>query len=163
MEAIIRGGNAAAVRIKIVDFSNEDRPGSRIGKMVFDTEHDRSIAFVTEGDENIQKVRYFINEHVDADLDTYSHVEYTPGSIFVLWKFMLKVETTPRPAEFWEKYFKGDVDEDCFSCKRGYLTFWDRHTCPYCPASLCSDCCTFGICPSCQRDGAFWNDMRKPL
>lgn len=164
MEAIVRGGDAAGVKIKIVDFSSEENPGLRIGKLVFATERSRDVAFVTTGDGNIEKVRYFLNEQIaDVELDTYSKTEYIPGSIFVLWNFMLKAEMAPRPADFWQTYFESEVDADCFICKSEHLTFWDKHTCPYCPATLCSDCCTFGTCPRCEHDDAFWNDMRKPL
>lgn len=166
MEQIIRGAEQAGVKVTIVDFSNEERfvTGLRIDKLLSSTEQDKEVAYVTQGDANVAKVRYFINEHVDVCLDGCSDVEYPPGSIFVIWNYMMKICMQPQTVEHWKGYFGNEVQDECHSCHKTKkkMMFWDKYTCPYCPVSLCSECATFGQCPACKRMGAFWNDLRRP-
>lgn len=167
MEQIIRGAEQAGVKVTVVDFANEERfvTGLRIDKLLSSTEEDRKVAYVTQGDANVAKVRYFINEHVDVCLDDYSDVTYPPGSIFVIWNnYMMKACIQPQTVEHWRGYFGNEVQDECHSCHKTKkkMMFWDKYTCPYCPASLCSECATFGQCPACKKMGAFWNDLRRP-
>lgn len=118
---------------------------------------------MTQGDDNVGKVRYFINEHVDVCLDGYSGATYLPDSMFVIWNYMMKACMQPETVAHWKGYFGNEVGKECHSCDKTEMMFWDKYTCPFCPASLCSECVTFGVCPACKKMGAFWNDCRRPF
>ena len=77
---------------------------------------------------NVAKVRYFINEHLDVCLDGYSDAMYPPGSIFVIWNYMMKVCMQPQTVEHWKGYCGNEVRDERHSCKKtkNKMIFWDK-------------------------------------
>lgn len=73
---------------------------------------------MTQGDDIVAKVRYFINEHVDVCLDGYSGAMHLPGSMFVIWNYMMTASMQPQTVEHWKGYFGNEVHDECHSCKK---------------------------------------------
>lgn len=162
---VVSGGKKAGVTVTMIDLAGEEKwkTGIRLDKLMTKTEEDPTLAFIFLGEENVKKVRYFIDEHIDVTYDTYCRVTYPPGAIFVMWKYMIKPAVSGLSEHHWASYFKNDVDDNCTTCSKKNILFSEKYTCPYCPASLCGQCVTFGICPACKKLDAFHNDMRIPF